>query len=290
MIRHEPRCGFFLFRPCCNLLRHTHLTFTMFKGILPPRRAPSPEFTIVNPLVENGKENLPNPPARHPEALSQTSNGKVAAVPKSAKATATQDKSKRRKGDVPPHTAPATTSTDREFDRLLVRAHHGLLSPHNPAPRPILISCVHRTICKSLPRSVQSSRAWSLPLRQPCSSHLTSSIHHQRPHVVCVACRAAVPSTLSLHPTKAPTWFLILINVVNTITRPRRPAPKSAPVTPRPPPPNILVACRLTWWCRPGAQSPATAFRHTALLPIWAPPLLPLLVGRCSRPCSLSVC
>ena len=103
----------------------------MFKGILPPRRAASPEFTIVSPLIENGKENLPNPPARRPEAPSP--NGKVAVTPKSAKATTTQDKSKRRKGDVPPHTAPATNSTDREFDRLLVRARHGLMSPDDPA-------------------------------------------------------------------------------------------------------------------------------------------------------------
>ena len=85
----------------------------MFKGILPPRRAPSPEFTILNPFAENGKENLPSPPPASP-------NGKVLpATPKSAKAAA-QDKSKRRKGDIS-HTAPALNSTDREFDRLLVR-------------------------------------------------------------------------------------------------------------------------------------------------------------------------
>lgn len=287
MIQHEPRLNVAI---GCGTQHNTHLTFTMFKGILPPRRAPSPEFTIVNPLVENGKENLPNPLARRPEAPSQTSNGKVAVAPRSTKATTTQDKSKHRKGDVPPHTAPATASTDREFDRLLVRACHGSMSSDHPALGLISISCVHRTICKSLPRSVQSSRAWSLPLRLPCSSRLTSSTRHQRPHVVCAACRAAVPSTLSLRPTRALTWSLTLINVVNTITLPRRPAPKSAPATPRLPPPNILVACRSTWWCRPGAQSPVPAFRHPALLPIWVPPLLPLLVARCSRPCSLSVC
>jgi hypothetical protein len=86
----------------------------MFKGILPPRRAPSPEFTIVSPLAENGKENLPSPPPASP-------NGKVVpAAPKAVKAAA-QDKSKRRKGDTS-HTAPTSNSTDREFDRLLVRA------------------------------------------------------------------------------------------------------------------------------------------------------------------------
>lgn len=85
----------------------------MFKGILPPRRAPSPEFTIVNPLTENGKENLPSIPSVRPEASPN-------ATPKSAKAAA-QDKSKRRKGDTS-YTVPDLDSTDREFDRLLVRA------------------------------------------------------------------------------------------------------------------------------------------------------------------------
>ncbi|KAI9439764.1 armadillo-type protein [Lactarius indigo] len=90
----------------------------MFKGILPPRRVPTPEFTIVSPLVENGKENLPTSPALHPEA---SQNGKVAATAKSGKApAAAQDKPKRKKGgDVPPHTAPIANTTDREFDRLL---------------------------------------------------------------------------------------------------------------------------------------------------------------------------
>ncbi|KAH9957444.1 armadillo-type protein [Russula dissimulans] len=84
----------------------------MFKGILPPRRIPSPEFTIVNPLAENGKENLPSPAAHH--HLEASPNVKA----KSSKAPA-QEKSKRKKGDMT-HTAPTTTdSTEREFDRLL---------------------------------------------------------------------------------------------------------------------------------------------------------------------------
>jgi hypothetical protein len=99
----------------------------MFKGILPPRRAPSPEFTIVSPLAENGKENLPSPLPVRPEA---SPNGKVVpGTPKSAKAAA-QDKSKRRKGDTS-HTAPASNSTDREFDRLLVRARDRTRPTHN---------------------------------------------------------------------------------------------------------------------------------------------------------------
>ncbi|KAH9041609.1 armadillo-type protein [Lactarius pseudohatsudake] len=90
----------------------------MFKGILPPRRVPTPEFTIVSPLVDNGKENLPTSPPLHPEA---SQNGKVATAAKSGKAAAAaQDKPKRKKGgDVPPHTAPIENTTDREFDRLL---------------------------------------------------------------------------------------------------------------------------------------------------------------------------
>lgn len=110
---------------------------TMFKGILPPRRVPTPEFTIVSPLVDNGKENLPASPALHPEA---SQNGKVAAVSKSGKAAATtQDKPKRKKGgDVPPHTAPITVSTDREFDRLLVRAVVEV-----PQSSALLLSCFY---------------------------------------------------------------------------------------------------------------------------------------------------
>ena len=79
---------------------------------------------MVNPLAENGKENMPNPPPahhhHHPEAA-PSPNAKVAVATKSGKVA--PDKSKRRKGDTIPHTAPAhTNSTDREFDRLLVRA------------------------------------------------------------------------------------------------------------------------------------------------------------------------
>jgi hypothetical protein len=95
----------------------------MFKGILPPRRIPSSEFIIVNPLAENGKENLPNPPPshhHHSEAASSP-NGKVAAAMKPGKAATTKDKSKHRKADTISHTASAqANSTDREFDRLLV--------------------------------------------------------------------------------------------------------------------------------------------------------------------------
>ena len=90
----------------------------MFKGILPPRRVPSAEFLIVSPLAENGKENMPSPPPAYPDAASP--NVKVTAATKSAKAAA-QDKPKRRKGDIS-STAPTSNSTDREFDRLLVRA------------------------------------------------------------------------------------------------------------------------------------------------------------------------
>jgi hypothetical protein len=87
---------------------------TMFKGILPPRRVPSSEFIIVNPLPDNGKENLPSPPL-HPPASSPNAKAK------SAKA-ASQDKSKRKKGDLShPISALTSSTTDREFDRLLVR-------------------------------------------------------------------------------------------------------------------------------------------------------------------------
>lgn len=65
----------------------------------------------MSPLAENGKENLPSPLPVRPEA---SPNGKVVPVVKAV----AHDKSKRRKGDTS-HTAPASNSTDREFDRLL---------------------------------------------------------------------------------------------------------------------------------------------------------------------------
>ena len=107
----------------CDLTCSLPTFITMFKGILPPRRVPSAEFIMVNPLAENGKENLPNslPGHRHLPEAAPSPNGKVAVATKFGKAAPTQDKSKRRKGDTIPHTAPANTnSTDREFDRLLV--------------------------------------------------------------------------------------------------------------------------------------------------------------------------
>ena len=133
------------------------------KGILPPRRIPSPEFTIVSPLVDNGKENLPtSSPALHFEA---SPNGKAAAAAKSGKAAAAaQDKPKRKKGgDVPPHAAPIVNSTDREFDRLLVRA----IARGGPTA---LAQVFHfrRMTFKFHPRFARSLLAWSRPSRQPC--------------------------------------------------------------------------------------------------------------------------
>jgi hypothetical protein len=127
--KHEPRLSDQKLILVASL--HSPLITLMFKGILPPRRVPSTEFIIVSPLVENGKENLPSPSPAHPEAASP--NGKATPATKSAKAAA-QDKSKRRKGDVS-HAAPTSNSTDREFDRLLVRtrdqAHSAATFTHN---------------------------------------------------------------------------------------------------------------------------------------------------------------
>jgi hypothetical protein len=111
-------CHVYKHEPARSKLVHSFRHDTMFKGILPPRRIPSPEFTIVSPLLDNGKENLPTSPPLHTEA---SPNAKVPAAAKSGKAV--QDKPKRKKGgDVLPHTAPIANSTDHEFDRLLVRA------------------------------------------------------------------------------------------------------------------------------------------------------------------------
>jgi hypothetical protein len=149
-------------------------------------------------------------------------------------------------------------------------------------------------ISKSHLRFVPSSLAWSHPSRQPCSSHLTSSRQQprrRRLHVACAACRAAVPSTSSRRPaTRAPAPYLITTTITLLPRQPHRGphrlAPTSGPVTPRPPPPNTLVASRSTW-CRPSAQSRAPVL---APLPIWAPTPPSVPVGKFSRPCSLSVC
>lgn len=232
----------------------------MFKGILPPRRVPSSEFIIVTPLAENGKENLPSSPAR-PEAASP--NGKAAAPTKSGKAV-TQDKSKRKKGDIP-HTAPAMNSTDREFDRLLVGARHRSL----PAKPPLCsLSC--RMISRSRPRSVRSSLAWILQSRQPCSSHLKYSRQpplalHRCLHVAYAVCKVAAPSTLT-RLIRAPPPSLITSSSATPLKLPlpHREQPgglMSGRAPPRPRPANTLVACR-SMSCRLGAQSRAPALRR----------------------------
>ncbi|KAI0264348.1 armadillo-type protein [Gloeopeniophorella convolvens] len=84
----------------------------MFKGILPPRRVPSSEFIIVNPLANSGKENVPGSPV-----YQDASPAAKAAASKSSK-NVSQEKSKRKKGDA--HVAASgATSMEREFDRLL---------------------------------------------------------------------------------------------------------------------------------------------------------------------------
>lgn len=161
MTRHEPRFSA-IYSQAHRFERDTSpLLNTMFKGILPPRRVPSSEFIIVSPLVDNGKENLPSPLV-HPES---SPNAKAAAA-KSAKAVTPQDKSKRSKGEIS-RTATVATSTDREFDRLLVRARdlkqYALLTWYN---------LFHRMTSKYHLRSALSLPGWSLLSRLPCSSHL----------------------------------------------------------------------------------------------------------------------
>lgn len=78
----------------------------MFKGILPLKRIPSSEFTMVTSLgdISNGKENIPDP---------------VSAVPaKPHKDKAKHEKSKSVKVLQDPPVEPVVTN--QAFDRLLV--------------------------------------------------------------------------------------------------------------------------------------------------------------------------
>ena len=231
----------------------------MFKGILPPRRVPTPEFTIVSPLIENGKENLPTSPALHPEA---SPIGKVA-VKSGKAAAAAQDKPKRKKGgDVPPNTAPIANFTDREFDRLLVRAIAVVSQSH--------CSRFRRTTSKFHPRFARSLLAWSRPSRRPCSSHLRSSCPapHRRPHVASGACKAAAPSTSSRH-ARVPPQIISPFPALPGISHPHLS-------------PNIPVAFRSTF----------PAQNHAQALRIWAATRRTEKAARRrrSRPCSTSAC
>ena len=88
----------------------------MFKGILPSRRIPSGDFTIITNLVDNqGKENLP---AVSPTNLTQMPAAKM----KAAKAFIPNgDRKKKPDTKKPNHIPmPENTVSPQAFDKLLV--------------------------------------------------------------------------------------------------------------------------------------------------------------------------
>lgn len=88
---------------------------TMFKGILPSRRVPSGDFTIITNLVENqGKENQPTMPSqpRMPTKARSVSKGFLQTGDKKRKAEAKKAKENNQMQD--------TQISGEAFDKLLV--------------------------------------------------------------------------------------------------------------------------------------------------------------------------
>lgn len=118
----------------------------MFKGILPSKRMPSTEFTMVTSLgdISNGKENVPDP---------------VPAVPaKPSKVTVHKDKAKHEKSKSLKALQDFTVEpvvTNQAFDKLLV----GEIPSESLL---ILTKKMNRMICKFHPPSVQSLPTWTL--------------------------------------------------------------------------------------------------------------------------------
>ena len=118
----------------------------MLKSILPSRKIPDADFTMVTAApadeVANGKENYP----------AVTSNF----------SRLRGDKSKKSKGKE----VNQGIHMEAAFDKLLVSR----LLPAALAPQFIFLThaTTHRTTSKSHPRSDQSSRRWSLPSRPRC--------------------------------------------------------------------------------------------------------------------------
>lgn len=112
----------------------------MFKGILPSKRLPSAEFTMVTTLgdISNGKENVPD---------------LVSAAPAKVKDRAKHEKSKSVKTSQDFSVEPIVT--DQAFNRLLASGTHRKPSGSNKK--------MNRTIYKFRPLSVQSLPTWMLP-------------------------------------------------------------------------------------------------------------------------------
>lgn len=139
----------------------------MFKGILPSKRTPSMDFTVLTQLADlpPGKENLPNQSTPvYPVSKPPKSGGLT--LGKKKKSTVEGKKAKDLSVDVP--------DTEEAFDKLLVSSLVGL-------PRVVTLTMELRMTFKSQPLLGPSCWAWTLASRQPCSSRLTSSVTRSDP-------------------------------------------------------------------------------------------------------------
>jgi hypothetical protein len=100
----------------------------MFKGILPSRRIPSGDFTIITNLVDDhAKENQYNPSSQTqvPQAATKGRTGTKGFLQMNEK----KKKSDSKKANDPaPKQIPDTLISPQEFDKLLVSCYHRFLS------------------------------------------------------------------------------------------------------------------------------------------------------------------
>jgi hypothetical protein len=94
----------------------------MFKGILPSRRIPSGEFTIITNLVDdNTKENQYNPTSQTQVSASKGRTGTKGFLEKKKKSDS------KKANDSASKKAPDALISPLEFDKLLVSCYHHYL-------------------------------------------------------------------------------------------------------------------------------------------------------------------
>lgn len=98
----------------------------MFKGILPSRRIPSGDFTIITNLVDDhAKENQYNLSSQTQAPGTKGRTGTKGFLQMNEK----KKKSDSKKADDPaPKRVPETLISPQEFDKLLVSCYHHFLS------------------------------------------------------------------------------------------------------------------------------------------------------------------
>ncbi|PPR05965.1 hypothetical protein CVT24_004629 [Panaeolus cyanescens] len=169
----------------------------MFKGILPSRRIPSGDFTIITNLVDNqGKENLPAvspttqmPPAKMKAAKAFIPNG---------------DRKKKPDSKKPSHIAmPETTVSPQAFDKLL----DDLQIPSSLRPK---LYGMDASVKAAMLKSSQTMAISPLPQAEPTTPksksvrrpHSLESLTPQHPTLASLACDTSdlpLPPPISAH-------------------------------------------------------------------------------------------